>query len=255
MADLDDRPVVRDHLPQGHVRGRRRRESPPIALRYGATQYPVHVARRPLQDHADDVDRAQGRLVPLLGRPRDDRVPRAATWATTRYRSRTSGPTRSPPARSGPEVPTAEPEPEPEPTPHAGAAAEPRLSLRGSVRRRLSPQRQLEPEARVGVIERVAEQLAQPTEPVARRLRVDRRAARATCPAAPARQARPRSVSVSRARDPGEQRRKRRQPVGGELAGEQPVAAQQQLARALARDDQRRRRPRAARAPHGRARS
>ena len=45
-------------------------------------------------------------------------------------------------------------------------------------RARLSPQRQLQLEARVGVVELVAEQLAQPRQPVARRLRVEAERAR-----------------------------------------------------------------------------
>ena len=83
------------------------RRAAPLALRYGATQYSVHRSR-------DDrykilqmvVVRVQGRLVSLLGRARDDRVPPRATRATTRSRSSTSGTTSSPPARSDPRSPS-----------------------------------------------------------------------------------------------------------------------------------------------------
>ena len=116
------------------------------------------------------------------------------------------------------------------------------------------PQRELEPEARVGVVERLAEQLAQPAQPVARGLGMDPEPLRHL--PEPSLLGEPRrSVSVSRCRDPGDSARQRRQPVGGEFARRAPVAAQQQLAGALAGRHQPGRRRRRARARPGRARS
>ena len=90
-------------------------EVAPLALRYGATQYEVHVSN----DDRYKITQmtwvpSQDGLVPLLGRAGDDRVPRAQRRASTRSRSATPGPTRSPPGRSGPRSSDrAEPPPSP----------------------------------------------------------------------------------------------------------------------------------------------
>ena len=97
------------------------------------------------------------------------------------------GTTRSPPARSARRSRwSPEPEPEPEPTPQP-----PRAALAQPSSARADAQRQLEPEALVGVVERVAEQLAQPRQAVARGLRVDAEPLARPGPGAPARPATP----------------------------------------------------------------
>ena len=70
-------PLVRDGAAAGLVR---RRGRPDRSDRAALRRHPVlgpRQQRRPLQDHADVVVRVQDRLVPLLGRAGDDRVPRA----------------------------------------------------------------------------------------------------------------------------------------------------------------------------------
>ena len=97
----------------------------PLALRYGATQYAVHV---------DNDDRYRITQMTWFESktdwyrywdgPGDDRVPGAQHRAATRSRSATRGPTRSPPARSVPRSATASPRrpPSPQPTPEAAVA-------------------------------------------------------------------------------------------------------------------------------------
>ena len=127
MAGVDACPLVRDGPPPGHVRGRGRRAVAPLALRYGATQYSVHRSR---DDRYKITQMAwfesKHGLVPLLGRPGDDRVPAPATRASTRSRSPTPGTTSWSPARSAPRS-ALEPEPAPPPSP---APAGGRLTVR-----------------------------------------------------------------------------------------------------------------------------
>ncbi len=141
-------------------------------------------------------------------------------------------------------------------SPHRRAGLEELARAAGcSDRDACSPQRHLQPEALVRVVERVAEQLAQAGQPVARGLRVDAQPLGDRARAGPARPATPLSVSVKRPRDPG----------GSSASGARRSAAssprqprslpQQQLAGALAGDDQRRARPRRAAVRRGRGRS
>ncbi len=156
-------PLVRDAVPQESFAAEVAKRRPDrAALRRHALRGP-RLAGRSLQDHPDDLVRVQGRLVPLLGRAGDDRVPPPQRGPLPDPRRLQLGTTRSPPASSVPRCRW----------PRSPTAADRSARTLWRSRRLGDPQRQLEPEPLVGIVERAAEQLAQPCQAVAGGLRVD----------------------------------------------------------------------------------
>ena len=203
----------------------------PLALRYGATQYAVHVNQDDrykitqmtwVEDHTDWYRYWEGPEMiefraSLMGKYQ---IPIVYAWAE----EIASG-------AMGPQVPTPEPQPDaPQPEPQA-AVYQPRGGC-GAVWRQHA-EGELEPEPPVGAVQRVTEQLPQPPQPVAGGLRMDRHALGHLPQAALLGQPHPERGQQPLARAGGEIVQ-RREPVGGDLGGQSRIAAQQQLTGPLA---------------------
>ena len=149
----------------------------PVALRYGATQYQVHVNNDDRYRITQMTWVTQKRLVPLLGRPRDDRVPGPQQRASYQIPITYAWADEIAAGTLGPRFPRPSREPEPEPLTSRPSVIAAALTFArpqpARCRLGVDPQRDLQPEPAVGFVERVAEQLPQPAEAVAGRLGMD----------------------------------------------------------------------------------